>query len=1143
MTTLEKRQRDYIAFLQERNRLKRELERRRSKQELAKERRERGFQTCLSGANQDGRSSSGRASSASSSSGSAAGSGVRRGRRTTAPAQSSSAHRRPRNPPRASSSGAGSSSSSSSSSIGGGGGRTGGGAGSRRAHSRSGERQQAQGAATASKGSAWAVRRSKVFFKSDRGDYVKVQSSVSLGDGSAAAAAAAAPAPGDAARLAQHVPPAGEGEHAGGEYPDDEVDDYEPDYEDESDGAGDYLEDSFEDEDDADEVSEDKVASSLLSVPESSSLVVDVMRSVSAEDISALRESLAGALTPRVTPQEDLAPSGGTGGKGGKGGKAIMSQAASNKKKTKGAAPRSNVSTSSALVATSGQVGGANRQSPKVTAGGGAGVSSVSSGPTGSAGSAGSAGGARGGGGGGGAGSLGGVRQARGSFSDAMRRYRPSSAAKAKGAGGSGSSGGGGSGVSVPPSTPQKDSIVFSSPAGSARRRPASSTPGSGSRRTSPAPSSVRRNNGSSARSRPQSAQQEQEQQPQQQQTTPARHRRSGSSGSSSSSRRKGQTSPPQAPATAEAATTGAVLDHKQTAPQESSEGPPRKQLANDPPPAATKAGGALSGLMSQIMTLEQTQQQALLDMLEQLERSGSSTRRRQRTSRSGRRKGRSSRPDDTGTSDSAKDDGSGDSGGGDGDSGLGEIEMDGPELLDSATSPSSASDHRRHSNFSNTDSGGADVGRLPAQSDERVDDEIDDATVVSVRMLSTWTKKGPGSVPMNGDGGDGISGAVGLTEVELFDPAGARVEVDPGWLHLRRIAPGSVAKTSLSAWPPAYYESLVRLSEDGLRALGRLTDGCTKTVSDRHMWRYDRGTHMDEDDFADGEGAGGLALEIHVPKEHRLHKLVVWNYNKSLNASAIGARSTEVTVDGELRWQGEIRRGCGNAKFDYSTAISLVRPSEDAGHAERGGGGGGGGGGGAGGRGDEDAGEEELEAKLSPGGVNPGEVEKGGQFECSSEEREAVAATATAARTGGGRGGGSMAAPVDGSKRAGSGVPRKVSAAPDDGRVENDTDAGQAQDEDAETPAVSSPAQSNADQAADLATVDPGGAPPASTAEGHLVHSLDGPPPPPLKASRADQCGCRRATGSRGGSRDKRGTRPPLARATHPARAAPLEQ
>ena len=38
-------------------------------------------------------------------------------------------------------------------------------------------------------------------------------------------------------------------------------------------------------------------------------------------------------------------------------------------------------------------------------------------------------------------------------------------------------------------------------------------------------------------------------------------------------------------------------------------------------PPAATKAGGALSGLMSQIMTLEQTQQQALLDMLEQLER------------------------------------------------------------------------------------------------------------------------------------------------------------------------------------------------------------------------------------------------------------------------------------------------------------------------------------------------------------------------------------------------------------------------------------------------------------------------------------------------------------------------------------------
>lgn len=78
----------------------------------------------------------------------------------------------------------------------------------------------------------------------------------------------------------------------------DEVD-YEEDYEEESDEEANYLEESFEDDDDDDEDNEcDEVTSSLLSAPGSSALVVDVMRSVTASDISALRRSLAGALAP-----------------------------------------------------------------------------------------------------------------------------------------------------------------------------------------------------------------------------------------------------------------------------------------------------------------------------------------------------------------------------------------------------------------------------------------------------------------------------------------------------------------------------------------------------------------------------------------------------------------------------------------------------------------------------------------------------------------------------------------------------------------------------------------------------------------------------------------------------------------------------
>ena len=417
---MEDKQRQYIAFLQERNRLKRELDKRRTKETRGRERRERGFQTHLSGANEArgeetrGRSAGGnprrgRHGDRGGSDGSVEGgrvgvqgaAGTRRhtassgeesvGRRATGGrgpvprgqqhgqqrgqqhgqhSQQHAAHRSGGRPTGSSGSSAGGSSRRPAlDSRGGGRGtaeaggqrgtRSSDGHGSRRGRNgrpgtnaaaeddrnsaehrgRGGVNGGADGAANSSahrggaEGGAWAVRRSKVYFKTDTGQYVAAKGSSpgaaaqpvvsdATSDARAASGARATsssrPGSGPAAsqngRLsfdratatsttASASTAAAPGDHSTGvnaaqvEEANDEVD-YEEDYEEESDEEANYLEESFEDDDDDEDNDCDEVTSSLLSAPGSSALVVDVMRSVTASDISALRRSLAGALAP-----------------------------------------------------------------------------------------------------------------------------------------------------------------------------------------------------------------------------------------------------------------------------------------------------------------------------------------------------------------------------------------------------------------------------------------------------------------------------------------------------------------------------------------------------------------------------------------------------------------------------------------------------------------------------------------------------------------------------------------------------------------------------------------------------------------------------------------------------------------------------
>eukprot|EP00873_Tetraselmis_striata_P042062 jgi/Tetstr1/462326/TSEL_007333.t2 len=135
----------------------------------------------------------------------------------------------------------------------------------------------------------------------------------------------------------------------------------------------------------------------------------------------------------------------------------------------------------------------------------------------------------------------------------------------------------------------------------------------------------------------------------------------------------------------------------------------------------------------------------------------------------------------------------------------------------------------------------------------------------------------------------------VGLTEVELFDDKGERIEVLPEDVSVR----GGSGDAESGA------------------TVGRLASGRARTVNPRHMWLG---------------RLGGRALEVVVrtPAESRpAARLLLWNYNKSMHDLGLGVREMQVYVDGDLTWQGVVSKGCGNHTFDYSTAINIIEMPE----------------------------------------------------------------------------------------------------------------------------------------------------------------------------------------------------------------------
>ncbi|XP_046573388.1 katanin-interacting protein-like isoform X2 [Haliotis rubra] len=101
------------------------------------------------------------------------------------------------------------------------------------------------------------------------------------------------------------------------------------------------------------------------------------------------------------------------------------------------------------------------------------------------------------------------------------------------------------------------------------------------------------------------------------------------------------------------------------------------------------------------------------------------------------------------------------------------------------------------------------------------------------------------------------------------------------------------------------------------------LFNGKPKTTKERYMWscEYEDGLSVE------------FVITLHNPSPNKpfcLSTIKLWNYNKSLNDLNIGARHTRIFVGGELVFDGDIDKGCGNQAFDYSKVVDLSNSGTD---------------------------------------------------------------------------------------------------------------------------------------------------------------------------------------------------------------------
>ncbi|DBA02328.1 TPA: hypothetical protein N0F65_006203 [Lagenidium giganteum] len=177
---------------------------------------------------------------------------------------------------------------------------------------------------------------------------------------------------------------------------------------------------------------------------------------------------------------------------------------------------------------------------------------------------------------------------------------------------------------------------------------------------------------------------------------------------------------------------------------------------------------------------------------------------------------------------------------------------------------------------------------REETDSEDREDDDTEDSSAIrgrriTIKLMSTW----------------GDRNYIGLTQLDVL--VGSQASVFPMGLGNLDASPRDLHTLGYTGDP---------------RTLDKLIDGVGTTCDDTHMWLVP---------FS----AGGQELRIDLKKEHLIHGLRIWNYNKSDEDTFRGAKQIDVLVDGVSvapRGLGFIvRKAPGTDLFDFHQDIRLT--------------------------------------------------------------------------------------------------------------------------------------------------------------------------------------------------------------------------
>ena len=143
----------------------------------------------------------------------------------------------------------------------------------------------------------------------------------------------------------------------------------------------------------------------------------------------------------------------------------------------------------------------------------------------------------------------------------------------------------------------------------------------------------------------------------------------------------------------------------------------------------------------------------------------------------------------------------------------------------------------------------------------------------IQFRMISTW-----GSISQGG-----------LTEIQIFDEDGEKIELKATEFHLKNCGLSSI------------------------KTIYRLINGVVNTTEEDNMWLC----HMPAPPITP-------ELTITIKSKKMIGGFRIWNYNKSLIDSIKGVKELEIIHNRNIVWFGNINRGSGNEVEAYHTEILL---------------------------------------------------------------------------------------------------------------------------------------------------------------------------------------------------------------------------